>query len=466
MANQAPSASAFTAIIVGGSVAGLTLAHMFSKAHINYTLLEARDDISPQLGASIVIMPNGARILDQLGIFGDMKDDFVTKMSRTFVRRSDGRLVSCNEWPRMVEEKLGYQVSICERRMFLGSLYEQLEDKSRILLEKKVVDIKHERDGVVVRCQDGSEFRGDLVIGADGIHSRTRVEMQRFAEKMGPKGLMDRDKSSITAEYSCIFGIADEIPELIPGDSHVSTDIDHSSLLFVGQGSNAVTNAHAGGLPQWFFFSKMDRKYSGSSIPRFTKAHMDQKVEEFGDFKLTENVTLKEIIEKTGTLSFLPLEEASHEVWTFGRIVCLGDAIHKMTPNLGQGGNQAIESAAVLTNCLLDLLHNTSDNKPTLSVLEESLRQYQTLRQKRAEKFVHLSAMVTRNDALATLKHTILFLYSEPLSGEALTAFQTEMFYTAPYLNFLPLPRHVAENETWKQGIERVKANDVIPRPR
>jgi len=105
MANQTPSASAFTAIIVGGSVAGLTLAHMFSKAHINYTLLEARDNISLQLGASIVIMPNGARILDQLGVFGDMKDDFVTKMSRSFVRRSDGRLVSRTEWPMMVEEK-------------------------------------------------------------------------------------------------------------------------------------------------------------------------------------------------------------------------------------------------------------------------------------------------------------------------------------------------------------------------
>jgi FAD dependent monooxygenase len=105
MANRAPSASAFTAIIVGGSVAGLTLAHMFSKAHIDYTLLEARDTISPQLGASIVIMPNGARILDQLGVFEDMRDDFITKMSRSFVRRSDGRLVSWNEWPRMVEEK-------------------------------------------------------------------------------------------------------------------------------------------------------------------------------------------------------------------------------------------------------------------------------------------------------------------------------------------------------------------------
>jgi FAD dependent monooxygenase len=78
----------------------------------------------------------------------------------------------------------------------LGSLYEQLEDKSTILLEKKVVEILHESNGVVVRCQDGSEFRGDLVVGADGIHSRTRTEMQRFAEMTGPKGLMDADKSS------------------------------------------------------------------------------------------------------------------------------------------------------------------------------------------------------------------------------------------------------------------------------
>jgi FAD dependent monooxygenase len=103
MSNQAPVP--FKAIIVGGSVAGLTLAHMFSKAHIDYTLLEARDTISPQLGASIVIMPNGARILDQLGVFGGMKDDFVTKMKRGYVRRSDGGLVSCTEWPKLVEKK-------------------------------------------------------------------------------------------------------------------------------------------------------------------------------------------------------------------------------------------------------------------------------------------------------------------------------------------------------------------------
>jgi 2-polyprenyl-6-methoxyphenol hydroxylase-like FAD-dependent oxidoreductase len=44
----------FRAIIVGGSVAGLTLAHAFEKAGIDYALLEARDNIAPNLGASIV----------------------------------------------------------------------------------------------------------------------------------------------------------------------------------------------------------------------------------------------------------------------------------------------------------------------------------------------------------------------------------------------------------------------------
>jgi FAD dependent monooxygenase len=74
----------------------------------------------------------------------------------------------------------------------------------------------------------------------------------------------------------------------------------------------------------------------------------------------------------------------------------------------------------VLTNSLLDLFTKTSEPKTKLLDLEEALKRYQALRQKRAKMFVDLSGMVTRNDALATLKHTIRFLYMEPLSGEML----------------------------------------------
>lgn len=48
-------------IIVGGSVAGLTLAHCLHHTNIDFVVLEARNEIAPQVSASIVVLPNGAR---------------------------------------------------------------------------------------------------------------------------------------------------------------------------------------------------------------------------------------------------------------------------------------------------------------------------------------------------------------------------------------------------------------------
>lgn len=89
---------------MGGSVAGLTMAHMLSQAKINYILLEARDTLSPQLGAGIVLMPNGSRILDQLGVLEKMKP-FLTGMAVQYRRKSDGTLVNRQDWPKLVEDR-------------------------------------------------------------------------------------------------------------------------------------------------------------------------------------------------------------------------------------------------------------------------------------------------------------------------------------------------------------------------
>ena len=59
---------AFTVIIAGGSIAGLTLALIFERYGIDYILLEKYATIAPQLGASIGIMAYGSRIYDQLGV--------------------------------------------------------------------------------------------------------------------------------------------------------------------------------------------------------------------------------------------------------------------------------------------------------------------------------------------------------------------------------------------------------------
>ena len=91
-------------IIVGGSVAGLTLAHTLATAEIDFTLLEGRDNIAPQIGATIVLMPNGARILDQLGIYDSLKD-VLTEQTVHITRRSDGSLMDRNDWPAVIKAR-------------------------------------------------------------------------------------------------------------------------------------------------------------------------------------------------------------------------------------------------------------------------------------------------------------------------------------------------------------------------
>lgn len=63
----------FKVVIAGGSVAGLSLANMLQLNKIDFVVLEAYPDIAPQVGASIGLIPHGLRILDQLGVYTDIK---------------------------------------------------------------------------------------------------------------------------------------------------------------------------------------------------------------------------------------------------------------------------------------------------------------------------------------------------------------------------------------------------------
>lgn len=66
--------STFKVVIVGGSIAGLTLAKILERYNIDYIVLEKHATIAPQVGASIATLPHGARILDQLDLFSRVEE--------------------------------------------------------------------------------------------------------------------------------------------------------------------------------------------------------------------------------------------------------------------------------------------------------------------------------------------------------------------------------------------------------
>ena len=65
--------ASFHVLIVGGSVAGLTLANVLEQYGIEYTVIEKHRTIAPQVGASIGMLPHGSRILEQLGCYYEMR---------------------------------------------------------------------------------------------------------------------------------------------------------------------------------------------------------------------------------------------------------------------------------------------------------------------------------------------------------------------------------------------------------
>lgn len=104
------SSSPFKVIIVGGSIVGLTLAHCLDHAGIDYVLLEKHEDIQPQLGAFVGIMPNGARILEQLGLHDKVRatSEPITVSRSVF---PDGYIFSDN-WPAQMTKRYPRQSSI------------------------------------------------------------------------------------------------------------------------------------------------------------------------------------------------------------------------------------------------------------------------------------------------------------------------------------------------------------------
>ena len=208
------------------------------------------------------------------------------------------------------------------RRNLLKVLYSNITDKSKVLTSKRVTDVQVSESGVVVTCKDGSSYDGDIVVGADGIHSAVRGKMQDYIELSQP-GAAEKDRNSISAEYTCIFGLGNQ-PKgsvLTVGDSHRTYGKDHSTLSFVGR-DNVL---------YWFLFSKLDKRYYGKDMPRFSTEDMIEGAKPFANMPMAPGVNFGEVWESRTFANMACLEESQNQNWVADRMVCIGDSTHKVS---------------------------------------------------------------------------------------------------------------------------------------
>lgn len=119
-----------------------------------------------------------------------------------------------------------------------------------------------------------------------------------------------------------------------------------------------------------------------------------------------------------------------------------------MTPNLGAGGNAAIESAAALANSLSRL----ADPNPSLDEVRKALNEFYEKRHERANVICKSANELTRIKALATLPDKIMALHAIPVLGDFLSDITCDSMVGAELLETLPAPpRSLTATMPWNR---------------
>lgn len=247
------------------------------------------------------------------------------------------------------------------RAQLIGLVYENLPEKeTRVKTGAGIVDIETHERGVIVRLKDGSTEDGSIVIGADGVHSKTRQIMQQKLAQTPP------DTWPMTASYNGLFGCFKPIPGLEQGVFFQSraTGINSQMLVSVERGHFSVL-----------------RSIPPTTEPkRYTTEERDAFAKEIKDHFVAPGVRFEDLWEHTDkeTAAMVNQEEGYVDKWYHGRVALVGDAVHKATSASGLGFNTGVSSAAALANELYRVLE--SDPDPSTSALEDAFAQYQQVR--------------------------------------------------------------------------------------
>lgn len=207
-----------------------------------------------------------------------------------------------------------------ERQWLLRLLYNRISQKHRVLTGQKVKEVITSPTGVEVCTAAGLRYQGDIVIGADGIHSAVRREMFRLADKMSPGYFSPKQDDGVPCHYQCSFGIARDVEAWSDGEQCFTLGHGHSFLIAPGPNQRVF----------WFLFSRLPETLYGKDIPRYTKEDEAAFVAKNRNLPITEKLTFGQLYDKRISSTLTAIHEVVYKKWYFDRILVIGDAAHKV----------------------------------------------------------------------------------------------------------------------------------------
>jgi salicylate hydroxylase len=341
-------------LIAGGGIGGITALLALRQRGINAGLFEQAEAFT-QVGAGIQLSANATRILHKLGLGEALARIAFHPEGRDYRAWDDGDRLYYTPLGERVVARFGAPHYCAHRADVLDVLLGALGGEG-FRLGARVDDLVQDADGVTITLADGSTARGDVLIGADGIHSIVRGK------------LFGREQPRYTGNVAW--------RGLVPAERVAHLDLGRVTGVWMGPNRSVVQyHVSAGRTFNWIGISRSAQPARESWL---AEGRIEDALAEYQGW----HPTIRKVMAATPRV----LRQALYDReplpdWQAGRVVLLGDAAHPMMPFLAQGAAQSIEDAYVLAGCLA-----AAPDQP-----EAALARYVKLRQPRTAWMQHLS---------------------------------------------------------------------------
>lgn len=339
--------------IAGGGVGGLAAAIALRQQGHDVTVFEQARGFS-RVGADINLTPNVVRAIDGLGAGAAIRERGARPTFRISRDWDTGAETSRLGMGNIAEEQYGAPQVTIHRADIINALAENFPLEN-IQFEKRLKSLTQTDAGVSLRFEDGSEATFDVVVGADGIHSRVR------------SALFGEEKPRFTGVVSFRSVVPTErvkhVPEIEAFTKWWGPNPQSQIVTFpLNQGRETFVFATTG-QDSW-------HEESWTS---------EGDVNELRGFYKDFHADARALLEACdSTLKSALYEREPLPQWSVGTVTLLGDACHPMLPFMAQGAGMAIEDAVVLGRALAGV----SDRAQAV----DALRRYEKTRQERTAK--------------------------------------------------------------------------------